>query len=308
MITPAAERLVTVDFGAGVQPAVQWFKSVAILLALDGSGEDFVVPAEVLAEWIPRYDAWYKRAAGILEGRRLHLVYHREVALVGHVPLERVELVAKIGRACRAVGIGFSVTVDVAQALDQSRELERLLDAGVLSNVGVNHLDGSERPSDDAARSMIEGLLGRGVTVGLIGPVHYFRSIGVLGSSVLNAANMTLHPRSQSSANAPGPENPVASCFTRFRLFVDTDGSFYPCIGLLGAPAARFGSVYEDLEDTVFGGRPTPLDIERLARAGPSWAANRSLIGPRRSGPSSICERHRLEMLGATQDLPLKID
>jgi hypothetical protein len=80
-------------------------------------------------------------------------------------------------------------------------------------------------------------------------------------------------------------------------VFVDTDGFMYPCFGLLGVEAARLGSVYEDPEDTVFGGRPTPLDLSRLARYGPGDEFLAGHAEPKRSGLPVVCENHRLHLL-----------
>jgi hypothetical protein len=300
-VSVAAQELAPVDFGAGVQPAVQWFRSVALLVARDGSGKNFVVPADVIAGWIVRYDAWYRRVTGILEGRRLHLAYHREVSVVGHVPIEHPELLAQVGLACRAVGMSFSVTVDLMQALQHHESFEQLLGAGVLSSIGINFPDGSDRPPDGAARAMIEGLLAENLHVGLIGPVSYYRSLGLLASSAINAASITLHPRSpEASLTDASPERPIAACFGRFRLLIDTDGFIYPCLGLLGVQAARLGSLYEDINDTVLGGTPTVLDLASLARVGPSWANAAVALGTGRSRRSSPCERHRAELLAAS--------
>ncbi|KYG04951.1 hypothetical protein BE21_43825 [Sorangium cellulosum] len=301
-MSAAARRLAPVDFGAGVQPVVQWFKSVALLVALDRSGDDFLVPADVIAGWVERYDAWYRRVTGIHEGRRLYLAYHRELSIVGHVPIDHPALLARIGLACRRAGMSFSVTVDVMNALKHREAFEQLLDTGLLGSIGINFPDGSERPSDSAARAMIEGWLTRDVHIGLIGPVSYYRSLGLLASSALNAASITLHPRSCEATHAGlRPERPIEACFGRLRLFIDTDGFIYPCVGLLGARAARLGSVHEDIEETVLGGRPTVLDLTTLARVGPSGASGAALLGAGRSSRRAPpCERHRAEMLEAS--------
>jgi len=66
----------------------------------------------------------------------------------------------------------------------------------------------------------------------------------------------------------------------------------------LGVEGASFGSIYEDINDTVLGGKPTILDVETLAKSGPAWAAEWQPPRERLSGLPEFCERHRLELLG----------
>ena len=287
----------------GIQPPVQWFKSVVLLLEVDATGRDFLVPTALLVDWIGRYDDWFKEAAGIDQGRRLHLVYHREVSVAGEIPLQCSSRLVEIGRSCRGRGIGFSVTVEIGQAQRWREALDEILDAGVLSSLGVN-VDVNRTPDHAAAdREWIESLLERGVMVGLIGAVHYFRDIGLLGSQALNRSNITVYPATAEGAeNLPMPLNPARPCFSRLRVFVDSDGSLYPCLGLLRIGAASLGTVFDDLRETVLGGRESMLDLRQLAELGPELEQIAS--AQRQSGLPWICEMHRLRLLGALSGDP----
>ncbi|MEZ4298032.1 MAG: hypothetical protein R3B70_23950 [Polyangiaceae bacterium] len=293
MSTIGRERA-PVDFSSGAQPTVQWFKSIAVLVEVNGAGDDFTVPADALASFVGRYDIWYKDVVGAASGRRLHLLYHREVSLVGEVPIECASSIVKVGLASRAAGMGFSVTVELRRALEHQAAFEALLRSRVVRSMGIHHREDAVRPPDDDARRLIERTVESGVEIGMIGPVHYFRSIGVLSSGVLNAGNVTVHPRSGAGERAgSGGDGASEACFSRFRIWIDTDGSLYPCLGLRGIASGRLGSVHEPPGNTVLGGRPTVLDLGRLARVGPAVSPSTTGLSP--------CDRHRLEISGAVE-------
>lgn len=283
--------------GMGTWPAVQFFKSAALFLEVDETGTDFVVSSRLLADWVIRFDHWYKRSAGVLAGERLHLVYHREVAIVGELPLEQVSALVRIGEACRRVGVGYSLTFDLPQAVENPEKVLSLSESGVVSSAGIRHMGPQDGIDERRAKELIETLLDRGCQLGLIGPVSYWRRIGVLGGSALNKANITVYPRhAQDLDTIPFPQTPIQPCFGRFRIYVDTEGGMYPCLGLLGVDQGRLGTVFDDFEATQLGGGQPHLDLVDWARRGPAELGPELRRADRQSALPPICERHRNAM------------
>lgn len=283
--------------GTGTWPAVQFFRSAALFLDVDETGTDFIVSSRVLADWVVRFDHWYKQTAGIMEGERLHLVYHREVAIVGDLPLEQDDALVRIGEACRRVGLGYSLTFDLPQSLVSIEKVLRMVDSGVISSAGVRYMDPEDDIDDGTAREFIETLLTRGCQLGLIGPVSYWRKIGVLGGDVLNRSNITVYPRHlQAVETLPFPQTPVQPCFGRFRIYVDVDGGMYPCLGLLGLEQARLGTIFDEFESTQLGSQSSQLNLAAWARQGPEELGPNLSRDNRQSGLPPICERHRMTM------------
>ncbi|GGM18382.1 hypothetical protein [Deinococcus aerophilus] len=283
-----------INFAAGVQPAAQWFKSVALILEeLDG---DFTVPTEVLSAWIEQHDLWLKTQCGISQGQGLHHLYHRDVSVVGDAPLALWEKLAVLGDTCRRNGLGFSITVRFTQGLQFARELDALLATGAVSSLGLCLFDRDE-VSREQAVDVLERADQAGVSLGLLGSVARFRMLGLLARPQLNAQSFTLYPLREADERVSVWHHDPAPCFARLRVHVDTDGGLYPCLGLLGVPAARLGFVQDSIENTVFGGRPSLLPLDRLARQGPGPFPTLHL---RQSGLPVICEQHRFALLAAS--------
>jgi hypothetical protein len=136
------------------------------------------------------------------------------------------------------------------------------------------------------------------MSLGLIGPVAYWRELGLLGGRSLNRANITVYPRSpRELAEMPVPQTPVRPCFGRFRVYVDVDGAMYPCLGMLGVESASLGTVFDAFDDTGLGGRAGGLDLSGLARRGPALADPGLDAASRQSALPTICERHRMALL-----------
>jgi len=283
------------DFGSGRYPLAYWLKSVAVLAP--GRGRDLTVPLSRLGDWIVAYDGWYKTALGVLQGRRLHCLYHREVAFVGNSLLPAASRLAKFGHVARGLGYGVSLSVGVSEAVESEEAFFSLAALPAFNHVGLIFGEDDCRPEN---LGLVERLLARtSVKVGIIGPLGGVERMGLLASLALNRADVTIHP----TGNLPGGQPPppsawVAPCSQSFRLYVDSEGLLFPCLGLLGLPGAALGSVYEPLERTVFGGKPYNLDLGRLALAGPALdpesPAERELALP------WTCERHRRAVLAAS--------
>jgi hypothetical protein len=293
-MTPQA----SVDFGAGSPIIAQWFRSALFALQVDDRGEDFTVPAAELCAWLQGYDAWYREISGICEGRGLEHLYHRTVEIIGADLLLLDDKLAQIATICRELGYGFAATFPITECLTRQNAFDRLISCGHLYQVGLHQADVEMQSVDGSAvRKLVEGVLERGVKLGLLGSIAYFTSIGLLNSSVMNRSDVTMYPLGIRTIGAlPNPKNPVRPCFARFRVYVDCEGMVYPCLGLMGIQSCRLGAIREPWENSVFAGRSTSLNLHELATKGPEITASR-LGGNSELVFPSICEHHRSFLL-----------
>lgn len=297
-------QLSSVNFCVGSPMLVQWFRSALFELKVDDRGQDFSVPVAELCGWLRGYDAWYREVSGVSEGFRLEHLYHRSVEIIGTDLLLLGDKLAQIAATCRELGYGFAATFQVGECLIRQKALDRLIECGNLYQLGLHQPDLDSQAEDGGAvRKMIEGVLERGVRLGLLGSIAYFSSIGLLNSSVMNRSDVTIYPLGIGTTGAPpAPKNPVRPCFARFRVYVDCEGMIYPCLGLMGIPSGRLGGIREPWGNSVFAGRPTALNLHELATKGPAIVASRLEGNSVRVFPS-ICEHHRSDLLALESEI-----
>lgn len=286
-----------VDFSSGVRPAAQWFRSVAFLLEPDRGGTDFAVPAAHLSDWLVRFDGWYKAAVGVSAGRGLHLLYHRDVSLIGADILSCLPRIRLLGAVAVSRGFGLTVTLPIEDAATRVTELRALVNLPGVTTVGLT-IEASGLPADkDALSDALDEIVRARAHIVFVGSYPRIRALGLFDHPCVAGTQVTVHP----NANAPPagnglrrPEQPVMPCFGRLRLHVDPGGDIYPCLGLLGVESARLGHVDDPLEETVLGGRPYSLDVSALAMRGPTLTEPEPEA--RQTGLPWACERHRLEL------------
>lgn len=288
----------TVDFSSGHRPLAAFFRSAVIVAP--GQGDDLSVPLEVLSMWITAIDTWYKEVLEIDSGRRVHLLYHREIALAGTDLLGAAVRIKEFGRVAYTHGYGVSLTVDIEEAMAQEEVFFDLINEPAFNHVGLRVLEeeGSLLGTGEETGAFVERVIAwPSVKIGLIAPMSFIRDLGLLRSPVFNRADITCYPTGSFLENSlPVPPHPVAPCSSRFRLHVDDTGFFYPCLGLIGVPGAELGSVREPVSATVLGGcRPYGFDLQQFLVAGP--ALEESAPRERISGLPWFCEQHRLALL-----------
>jgi hypothetical protein len=283
--TPSPAR--PIDFTGSGRPLLRAFRSIAVMLERMPGPAGIGPDPEALADWIVRWDTWFRIAAGLNRGEGLHLQYRRDAVVVTDLDFPDLLATRPIGEACRNAGIGFGASLLMSAGLAHRDQLVAMLDDGWLQALTLVH----DLPADgtDAIVPFVEALCATGLQIQLAGDPAAFLQSGVLDSPVLNARNVTISPRSVGMSGVE-PLRPPA-CLPLMRIYVDSTGYLYPCLGMLGLEAGCLGHIDDALEDTVLGGRPSPLDLVELAAMGPVLTEHDR---PGRDlGLPATCERHR---------------
>jgi hypothetical protein len=297
----AARTPKPIDFSTGRQPAAQWLRSVALLVRSDANGGLEPSP-DLLAAWLERFDDWYKVAIGCERNERLHLLYHRDVTVVGDRLLDHVAEIGMVARRAAGLGFGFSVTIPLDEALAAEPRMNELVACPGVSTLALS-VAGDEVVGDEEALARILSAIVRTKGhIGFIGVYDRIRELGLLDYPDVLSTQITIHPKDGTTGETlPIPSRPVQPCFARLRVYVDTTGEIFPCLGLVGMPAARLGRIDDPIERTVLGGQPYPLCLDRLARTGPDLTHPEP--AQRYTGLPWICERHRRELLQEQEPL-----
>lgn len=280
-----------VDFATGLRPAAQWFRSVAFLV--EPSADNFSVPAQTLGIWIGAYDQWYKSALGVNDGRRLHLLYHREVSIVGPDLLRLRTAVNVVAKAAATAGLGCSVSLPLSELIEDEIQFDELVATAQITTIGVIVDDDTTFDAAAVSHAVSRIVRNKG-HISFIGAYERLQELRLLDHPDVSGTQLTIHPKAQYGIPQI-PLSAVLPCFGRFRLYVDPEGDIYPCLGLCGVRSARLGSVLQPISETSLAGADYPLDLGALAHYGPNLRA--SAPTNRLTGLPWACERHRLEML-----------
>jgi len=286
------------DFAGGRPPLASWFRSVAILCTAE---EDRLEPRlDTLLEWIEAYDGWYRTVLGMTEGRNLQYVYGREVSFIGSFLTSVADSLADAAARLRDLGLAVSVTVSMAEALQDPERFIALVSSPGVRSVGLHYTADDLARSTEAVRLTERVLEMPGLSVGVLGEAAVLEAIGLFSSPAYCRSDVTAYPCGEARDDLPGqpsPASPVppSPCFSRFRVWLDASGGVYPCLGLLGLEGLELHHLGRPWQESVFAGRPYPLDLAKLARHGPVPLGKVPPAGD--SGLPSACARHRQEIL-----------
>ncbi|WP_141211917.1 hypothetical protein [Pseudanabaena sp. SR411] len=136
-----------------------------------------------------------------------------------------------------------------------------------------------------------------GKGVGIIGSCEEMRKIHLFQSQVVNSTDITIYPskKEESFTNIGVPSNAPQACANRFKLYIDYDGSIYPCFGLIGLHNQAIGSIREAFSNCALAGQPYTFDLISLALKGPELQEENAAT--RFTSLPWICERHRSEII-----------
>lgn len=296
-----------VSFVTGRRPLLGSFRSVVLVPALTPSAAGLMPESERLGRWLALWDRWFMDALHHARGgvaAHRHLLYDRAVAL--KLPAMPVSMVAieTVGEACRALALGFELSVPVATDADLE-QVTATAERMPMQRLTLRLPADGRAPSPDRWVTALEALCRRSV-LEIAGPMARVRELGTSASATLAATTHVYLP--PATSDAPPPVD-GAGCGLRFAVHVAADGWLYPCRGLVGLPPARLGHVDDDIADTVLGGRPYALDLARLAAAGPGRGpteataraggesgSSTTVVDPGRAAMPAVCLSHRSQV------------
>jgi hypothetical protein len=294
-------------------PLFSEFTSVTILLTSQEQNGEKPLPTQDLTQWILRFHQWFVETAGIRENRNLHLLYGRNLNVLGPGLLALADEAISIGAAATETGMGYLLQLDLKDCLEQPDRVDHLLESGILNTILLDSRGIADEAADTRICNLAELLVRSDVSLVLLGPISFWQAAGVLDSPMVNATNFQLMPGTSGEQTAklrarrlrerhPTPDlnpsdlSPLDSpsfdpCAERLHVYVTADGWLYPCQGLVGVASCALGTIYDPIEATVLSGRESPLDFISLAKHGPRLPG--PVIAEEASDLPPICFRHR---------------
>ena len=284
-----------VDFSSGIQPLCQWFKSLVVLLETADAAPDVSDTEHLrsLERWIAEYDTWYRSACGGRSGSRMRLLYYRELWALCALP--SLESLCHLSELAHRHGMGFTYTFDARDLCEREEAVLRLAARPGFTTAGIRIDRDTPLAMAPSLERTILSIIALGANVAFVAPVDRLREFRLLEHPTISSIILRVHPTGAPARSTPPSSCPPVPCANLFRVHIARSGHIYPCAGLLDVPRACLGSIHRPFSESVFGGRPTGLEIPTLARRGPAPGSHP--VPGRRTDLLSQCEGHRAQLL-----------
>lgn len=283
----------------GMMQVPQPFGSVIFLL--DETEPGCIQALERATGWLHKWLAWFLRRNGVLDGRNLHLLYDRSVSVLGPGALRHPEEIAALAAVAAAHGATFGCELHLADCVTLEGTYREMLEGGRLKSILFNPLGWPADAEPEAGLAVVEAAARSGAALILLGSPGFWERLGVLQSPIVNGANFRIVPGHQpwydDAAAAPHWTRSAAvssPCETRFAVYVTPAGDVYPCLGLVGQPRWRMGTVDEDPEQSGFVAAPTLRFLQAWADRGPDLGGDAP--APDAAHLPLVCAVHRRQM------------
>lgn len=270
----------------------QAFRSITLMLKPNRNNGQLSIPLNIILNWLTKYDTWWTKGTGISKGRNLHLLYGRYVTCIGSGLLSLVPELLEIATLSSNMGCIFSLEVDLSDVTDKMKLFNKLVQSGQVGllsiKVDANAMNNKSHITDYV--SIIENIIKKGISLNLLGSLDFWRELGILNSSTLNSSSYRIIPSNDDAvknsnllnlnpiinskmSKRNGGDNYLLNsfnpCSERFQIYITSSGDLYPCEGLIGMSSCKMGTIYENIENTVFAGKDSFLDFNQLAMNGP---------------------------------------
>jgi hypothetical protein len=270
------------------------FRSVNVQIESDPGPDRLGPPARILTRWLEEYQAAYLEANDAENGGELHLLQARTLTLAGDPLLTATEDVATMARAALRCGMSTTLAVSVAAMAAHAHAIAALREAVPLQyRIDCTALRPQSSPQALAAcRATLTAHVEAGGNVALIGEIAALRAMGLLADDLFNQSFVTITPRPHPETRHMNRPHALAPCRDFIAWFIDAAGDIYPCAGMVGHAAARFGSVHEPFSRLIDALAYSAVSIDSLARRGPRIADDQARF------PADLCALHRLSVHG----------
>lgn len=233
------------------------FGSVIFLLGEEQAG--CVQVLDRATAWLDKWLAWFLQRNGVLDGRNLHLLYDRSVSVLGPGALRYPEEISGLAVVAATHGATFACELHLPDCIDMQETYRNLLAGGRLKSILFNPLNWPADAAPQSGLEVVEAAARSGAALILLGSPEFWGRLGVLESTVVNAANFRIVPGHQPWYDGAVTDRQdhrgghfSSPCETRFAVYVTPAGDVYPCLGLIGNRRWRIGAIESEPQDSGF--------------------------------------------------------
>jgi hypothetical protein len=245
--------------------------------------------------WLGEYQQAYVEANDDVNEGRLHLLQGRGLTLGGDRLLAAAEDVVALARAATRCGMSTTIGVPITALSAYAHAVAALRDAlpALQYRIDCSCLNSrSSAQALEACRATLAEHVRAGGNVTLTGDIAPLRATGLLADELFNQTFVSISPRQADGVRPMKRAHRFAPCRDYIAWFIDAQGEIYPCAGMLGHRAARFGSIHESFSQLVDALAYSERNIEALSRHGPRVANGATHF------PGDLCALHRQSVHG----------
>lgn len=250
-----------------------------------------------IADWLCRFDQWYKEELGINKGINCHLMYNRVLSISGQLLLANISSVRQLINSGQQCGFLVSLIIHIGECLEFSHELGELTNQfkglSLIINSNNSYNFSTEKGLVNSVLPILENLASKKISLTFRGSLPFWMETGIFQSDIISETSYRLVPtKKEISRSFFGSYNP---CAKKFQFVITSDGSIYPCLGLVGIESCRIGTIRQPLAIIWEEVQKHPLNLEELACQGPQLYEFNGQQENLQFG--SICEAHRYKVI-----------
>ena len=263
------------------------------------------VDEKCIASWLMNYDYFFKTEIGVNNKQSLHLLFGRNLNILGFNLLEKLARVIDIAISGKSCGFSVGIQLKPREAFDLKENYESMLNSKLFNKIFLDFRDFSESLEENSfAQKIVKELVSAGISLTILAQPAVLSRVGILNLSEINSANFQIIPEAKSPVKLSFlnfdkktktiPIYPASSlrqisdpCATRMQIFIDEYGGVYPCQGLSNLPKISLCNVNSPFDGEVFSDENENFRLSKLFEKGPDIPE--SYLGANKS----ICQKHR---------------
>ncbi len=254
---------------------------------------------DTLKEWIKEYDDWYKTITGIKYNKNLHLLYSRNIHFfIGNAPKLKHSRIIGLINLCNSFGFLSNIHIDLQDCEKTIPFIESIFNNSneLLFEIEWRKDLSCSQERRNFVKCFIDYLSSRKVSLILSGEYSYWERANVFSSININSSMFRIRPRNHDEPKHNSENSIVPSpCSTRFRIFVDSTGSIYPCLGLVGLLKYNLGNIKNSMWKEILNDEDTQKLLINWAQRSPYNGVQQKCISTNHL--PAICQLHRNSFL-----------
>lgn len=254
---------------------------------------------ETLENWIREYDDWYKTITGIKCNKNLHLLYSRNIHFfIVNTHKFKESRIIELMNLCKSFGFLSNIHINLQDCEKNIPFIESIVNNSnefLFEIEWIKDLSFSKKRRN-FAKYFIDYLSSRKVSLILSGEYSYWERANVFSNIQINSSMFRIRPRIHDESKHNSEKSIVPSpCSTRFRIFVDSTGSIYPCLGLVGSLKYNLGNIKNSKWKEILNDQDTQKLLINWAQRSPYKGVQQKCISTNHL--PAICQLHRNSLL-----------
>ena len=288
------------NMGKWFNTSERFFRSIGILLSITSSNT-YSLDLVFLKTWVKDYDEWYKKRVGIYQNKNLHLLYARNIHFFINGGLHLYNPVfCDLMRSVKSLGFVLNIHIDLIEFIEQKKIIKRMLSEVTNISWIINWSDCVELSDKKikCVNELLEKIVMSNTSFVITGKYKFWKNTNIFSNRIINSTLYRFRPNIEKYK--PNIMNEIVQktpCASKFRMFVDSNGTLYPCYGLIGIPQYSLGNIADSIWNNKLNDEYMRYILNSWAIRGPELKKTKHVNIQSRL--PYICALHRAEEVSA---------